>query len=64
MTNAELARIFDRIADLLEIGGQDRFRINSYRRVARTIGDLTENVAELAEQNRLAELPGVGKSTV
>ena len=64
MTNAELARIFDRIADLLEIGGQDRFRINSYRRVARTIGDLTESVAELAEQNRLAELPGVGKSTV
>ncbi len=64
MSNAELARIFDRIADLLEISGQDRFRINSYRRVARTINDLTEDAAELAQQRRLAELPGVGKGTV
>ncbi|MFH0980336.1 MAG: DNA polymerase/3'-5' exonuclease PolX [Planctomycetota bacterium] len=64
MTNAELTRIFTRIADLLEISGADPFRINSYRRVARTFKDLTEDVAELAAQGRLADLPGVGKSTV
>ena len=63
MTNAELVRIFDRIADLLEITGEDRFRINSYRRVARTLGDATEDVADLAAQGRLGDLPGVGKST-
>ena len=36
MVNAELVRAFERIADLLEIDGADGFRINSYRRAART----------------------------
>ncbi|MCP4592938.1 MAG: DNA polymerase/3'-5' exonuclease PolX [bacterium] len=64
MSNVEIARTFERIADLLEISGEDRFRINTYRRVSHTLRDLTQDVAELAEQDRLAELPGVGKSTV
>ncbi len=37
MINTELARVFERIADLLEIDGADGFRINSYRRAARTL---------------------------
>ena len=64
MVNSEVVRAFERIADLLEISGQDRFRVNSYRRVARALGDLTEDLAELAESKRLGDLPGVGKSTV
>ncbi|MCK4660535.1 MAG: DNA polymerase/3'-5' exonuclease PolX [Phycisphaerae bacterium] len=64
MINAELARIFDRIADLLEISGANPFRIQSHRRVSRTLKDLTDDVANLAEQGRLAKLPGVGKSSV
>ena len=49
MINAELARVFDRIADLLEIAGGDPFRLNSYRRVARAITDLTDDVADYIE---------------
>lgn len=63
MVNAELVKRFEQIADLLEIKGEDRFRINSYRRAARAIDDLTEDVAALAERDELQNIPGIGKST-
>ena len=63
MINAELARVFERIGDLLEIDAADRFRINSYRRAARTLKDTTEDLATLAVEGRLTQLPGVGKGT-
>ncbi len=63
MVNAELADSFERVADLMEILGEDRFRVNSYRRVARTIGDLTEDIAAIAREKRLTDLPGIGKGT-
>lgn len=63
MINAELSRVFDRIADLLEIDGADGFRVNSYRRAARTLKDAAQDVAELAREGKLTDLPGVGKGT-
>ena len=63
MSNADLVRIFERIADLLEIDGADRFRINSYRRVARTIKDTPTDVAEMARNGDVTDLQGVGKGT-
>src|SRR3970040_800410 len=63
VANAELVRAFERIADLLEIDGADGFRINSYRRAARTLKDAGEDAAVLAKEGRLQELPGVGKGT-
>lgn len=64
MVNKELSKIFDQMADLLEITGGDRFRINSFRKVARIISDLTEDVAGLAETGELKKIPGIGKGTV
>jgi DNA polymerase (family 10) len=64
MQNKELAAIFSTIADLLEIQGEKAFRVNSYRRTARTLKDLTQDVAELAATGGLADLPGIGKGTV
>lgn len=61
--NQEIADIFAGIADLLEILASDRFRINSYRRVSRTISDLPEAVEDVAAASRLGDIPGVGKST-
>jgi len=63
MANADLVRAFERIADLLEIDGADGFRINSYRRAARTLKDAGEDAAVLAREGRLQELPGIGKGT-
>lgn len=63
MTNAEIARVFQEIADLMEIRGDDSFRVSSYRRVARTIEDHSTPIAELAARGELTGLPGVGKSS-
>jgi len=63
MKNQEIADIFSQIADLLEILEEDRFRINSYRKSARTLEELTEAVEDVSADGRLTEIPGVGKST-
>lgn len=61
MENAEIARVFYEIADLLEIKGENPFRIRSYRNAGMTIENLAEAVEGLSEE-RLEELPGIGKS--
>ncbi len=63
MTNADIARVFKEIADMLEIKGEDAFRINSYRRVARTVDDLATDIADIAARDELSNLPGVGKAS-
>ena len=63
MANESLESVFDEIADLLEIKGEDAFRVNSYRRVARTIKNLTEDISEIASRGEVAKLQGVGKAT-
>ncbi|MFQ5494830.1 MAG: hypothetical protein ACE5EX_05575, partial [Phycisphaerae bacterium] len=61
MINAELARAFNRIADLMEIGGQAGFRVNSYRRAARILKSHPDDIAVVAAENGLTKLPGIGK---
>lgn len=63
MKQKELADIFSQIADLLEIKGESSFRVNSYRRTARLMKDLTQDVESLAREGKLEDLEGVGKST-
>ena len=48
----------------MEILGEDVFRINSYRKVARVIGDMPTDVEEMLATGKLAETPGVGKSSL
>jgi DNA polymerase (family 10) len=60
--NAEIAAMFDQTADLLEIKGENQFRVRAYRRAARTIEGLPQSVhAMLAADADLSELPGIGK---
>ncbi|MEK6676380.1 MAG: DNA polymerase/3'-5' exonuclease PolX [Planctomycetota bacterium] len=61
MKNEDVAKSLDKTADLLEIDGADSFRVNSYRRAARSVKDATEDVFQLAAENRLTDLPGIGK---
>jgi DNA polymerase (family 10) len=58
--NLEIARAFDLIADLLELKGENPFRIRAYRRAARNLEALTEDLETLAAQGRLDEIPGIG----
>jgi len=60
--NLELAALFNEIADLLELKGESPFRVNAYRRAARALEGLTEDVEEVAARGALEEIPGVGKS--
>jgi DNA polymerase (family 10) len=60
--NADIAELFNRVADLLEILGENPFRIRAYRNAARTAGGLSQSLATMVEQEKdLTELPGIGK---
>lgn len=60
--NADIAEIFYRLAELLEIEGANPFRIRAYRRAAATIEDLGQPAAVLLLRGEdLSELPGIGE---
>ncbi len=63
MTNAEIAAVFEQIADLLEFEGANPFRVRAYRNGARAIHDLAEPVTGLlgAGDRELTDIPGIGK---
>jgi DNA polymerase (family 10) len=58
--NLALARIFAEIGDLLEIKGENPFKIRAYRNAAETITHTAERIADLSAEQRLA-IPGIGK---
>ncbi len=63
MNKTEIAAIFEEMADIMEILGEDRFRINSFRKSARLLAETTEDIVALGEAGELTKLPGVGKGT-
>ncbi|MDF2954322.1 MAG: Histidinol phosphatase [Thermodesulfobacterium sp.] len=60
MKNKEVADIFNKVAALLDIKGDNPYRIRAYQRAAQTIEALTTDVEELAKQGKLERLPGIG----
>ena len=58
-TNSDLAEIFREIADLLDLQGE-RFKPEAYRRAARSLDSLTEDVRAVAGRGELDSIPGVG----
>lgn len=64
MTNTEIASRFTRIADILEIQGENPFKIRAYRNAASTILDLEEPLSALNERGVLPELPGFGEAII
>jgi DNA polymerase (family X) len=62
MINDKVVEILEQFGDVLEYKGEGPFKINAYRRAARTIDDLTEDVEKMWQEGRLNEIPGVGKA--
>lgn len=65
MDNKEIARRFYRLAALMEVRGDDPFRLRSYRNAAEAIEVWPTSLKEIAEQEGvtgLQEIPGVGKA--
>ena len=64
MENIEIARIFEEVADLLEIDGANPFRVRAYRNAARTVQSQSLPVTALLAregEEALEELPGIGE---
>jgi len=61
MKNKEIAEIFNRIADILELREANRFRISAYRRAAQNLENYPLDVAEASAAGSLHEIPGIGK---
>ena len=64
MKNREIAHLLESIADVLELKGENLFRVNAYRNASRILQDLAKDVEHVAAEGKLAELPGFGKSIV
>ncbi len=63
MKNRAIAAMFNDIADLLEVKNESPFRITAYRRAARALEGLTEDVVAVAARGELEDIPGIGKGT-
>lgn len=60
--NSEIAGLFDKLADLLDIEGANPFRVRAYREAARTINGYPRSMSDmLAAGEDLTKLPGIGK---
>lgn len=61
-TNQQIAEIFARIADLLEIKGEVIYKILAYRKAADSLASLGRDVKDVWREGALTEIPGVGKA--
>ena len=60
MNNAQITKLFEEMAELLELAGENPFRIRAYQRAAQAISGLSKNAIEIS-QDELLKIPGVGK---
>jgi DNA polymerase (family X) len=63
MENREIARVLSETADLMEIAGEDSFRIRSYRNGATAIEGYPERVTDILRnpERKVTEIAGIGK---
>ena len=64
MEKHDLSRIFNEIGLILELKGENPFKTRAYYNAARTIENLTEDLAEIIEAGRVSELPGFGAALI
>jgi DNA polymerase (family 10) len=62
MKNSDVVKVFQDIADLLELKGEIPFKIRAYQRVVRSIEHLPVELEQLMEEGRLREVPGIGEA--
>jgi DNA polymerase (family 10) len=60
--NSDIEEIFNRVADLLEIKGENPFRVRAYRNAARAVAGLSHSAADMVTAGEdLTQVPGIGK---
>ena len=60
MRAAEVADVLEEIGRLLELKGENPFKVRAYANAARALGDLTEPLDAVLAEGRLREIPGIG----
>ncbi|MGQ9600992.1 MAG: DNA polymerase/3'-5' exonuclease PolX [Anaerolineae bacterium] len=60
MTNHEIAEIFERIGDMLDILGENRYKVLAYRRAAENIRHLPQDLRSYWQSGSLQDIPGIG----
>jgi DNA polymerase (family X) len=61
MTNCELAMLFTELADIMEIAGEDHFKIRAYRNAAKVIVGHARSIQDMPS-GEIGELSGIGKA--
>ena len=61
MKNRLIAEIFRDIAQILEIKGENHFRIRAYERAGQSIDSFPDDIELLAKEDKLKDIPGIGK---
>lgn len=61
MRNSEVAELLDRLAELVEANGEDRFKVIAYRRAATSVRNLDEDIEKYWREKRLEEIKYVGE---
>ena len=62
MENAEIIDVLNDIAALLRTKKESIFKIRAYEKVTKTIAEMDVNIDQLARENRLKEIPGIGEA--
>ena len=62
MKNSEIAKIFSEIVDLLELKGENQYKIRAYKKAAQVIESYPAPIEQLYKEGKLQQIPGVGES--
>jgi len=62
MTKEDIAGVLEKIAMLLELKGENPFKIRAYTNAARAIETFGANVSSFQDEEAVAKIPGIGKS--
>lgn len=62
MTNLQIAYIFEEIANMLEIKGENIYKIRAYRKASQTIKKFPMKLEDFLEEHQAESIPGIGKT--
>jgi DNA polymerase (family X) len=62
MTKSEIAAVLEEVAALLELKGENPFKIRAYTNAARSLETFGGNISDLQDEDALGKIPGIGKS--
>ncbi len=61
MTNKEIAQILEEIAEMMELKGENPFKIRAYYNGARIVEGLSQDIAQIAKEEKLRDIKGIGE---